>query len=206
MILGITGGVGAGKSTVLSYLHEKYTAFLIECDALGKELQEPDGACFPALAALLGPFGCVRDGVLDRTRMAQVLFADPDLMADVNAIVHPAVMDRVRELIDQNLDRYPLIVIESALLIQAGYRPVCDAVWYIHADPEVRAQRLMVSRGYSKERIAQMFASQPEEFYFREHSDLTIDNSSEDVQNTYEQIDRGIIQNGVLQYSKREQR
>ena len=64
----------------------------------------------------------------------------------------------------------------------------------------------MVSRGYSKERIAQMFASQPEEFYFREHSDLTIDNSSEDVQNTYEQIDRGIIQNGVLQYSKREQR
>ncbi len=205
-ILGITGGVGAGKSTVLEYLQEAYDACLIRCDDVAKELQEPGSSCFAHLAALLAPYGCIRDGRLDRKACAELLFSNKALLEKVNAIVHPAVRAEVEHRIAQQRGIAPLIVIEAALLIQSGYAEICDEIWCICADKEVRAKRLAASRGYSPERIRAMFASQPEDVFFREHSQLTIDNSCEDVQNIFEQIDRGLIEHGLLQHCQRKQR
>lgn len=205
-VLGITGGVGAGKSTVLEYLHDKYGAYLIRCDDVAREIQESPGPCFEELSALLTPYDCIRGGKLDRQQTAKVLFADPALLQRVNDIVHPAVREEVDRRIALYKRSVPLIVIEAALLIQAGYASICDEIWFVYADRETRAARLENSRGYSAGRIHSMFEAQPEDVFFQEHSQLMIDNSSDRVQNTYEQIDRGLMEHGLLQHSQREQR
>ena len=189
-VLGVTGGVGAGKSTVLQYLKDAYGAVLIKCDDVGRELQKPQGACFEPLVRLLAPYGCVRDGALDRLRMAEVLFSDPELLEQVNKVVHPAVYEEVLRMIKEQFRNEPLIVIESALLLQAGYDEICDTVWYIYAGEEIRRERLKSSRGYTDEKVDSIFQSQNDDAWFREKADFVIDNSSPDVQNTYEQIDR----------------
>ena len=188
MIIGVTGGVGAGKSTVLAILKEEYRALVIEMDAVGKMLMEPDGPCFGPTAALFGN-ACVReDGTLDRAAIADIVFHDGEMLEKLNGIIHPAVRAYTDEKIEEaRKSDISYIVLESALLLDAGYDAVCDEVWYIYAAPEVRAERLMKSRGYSKERIRAVMDAQKDDAFFRSRADFIVDNSG-DVEETKEQI------------------
>ena len=243
-VLGMTGGVGAGKSTVLSYLQEKYHAQIIQCDLVARQLQEPVGACYEEIRALFGPYGCFPDGQMDRKAVARILFSDNSLLEKVNSIVHPAVFAEVQrltgrsgrdyadvsqpaepagQLSEQTSVRGPmaqtmygvndeaetccaLIVVEAALLLQGGYDRICDEIWYVYAPVSVRSARLAASRGYTEERIRDMIAAQPSEDFFRQNTQLTIDNSSDNLNDTYRQIDRGLMTHGFLQYCQRQQR
>ncbi len=197
MILGITGGVGCGKSTVLDYLASEYGAFLIECDEVARDLQQPGGACYQPMIDLFGSSVVYReDGALDRREIAARIFKDPVLRQKLNGIVHPAVKRRVKELISSHSD-YSLIVIEAALLLDDHYGEICDEIWYIHTDDEVRRDRLKMSRGYSDQKIDEMFASQRSEESFRLGCALTIDNSSENIQNTFRQLDEALMVRGI---------
>ena len=199
-VLGITGGVGSGKSTVLEYLRESYGAYLIECDDVGRKLQEPGETCYRPMIELCGRQVVKEDNSIDRRAVAQMVFGDSRLREELNAIVHPAVKERVNQLITEHQDS-PLIVVEAALLLDDHYDEICDEIWYIYADEDTRRRRLKDSRGYTDERITQMFRSQRADESFRALCALTIDNSSENVQNTFWQLDNALARRDIAKIS-----
>ena len=199
-VLGITGGVGSGKSTVLEYLRESYGAYLIECDEVGRKLQEPGEICYRPMIELFGRQVVKEDNSIDRRAVAQMVFRDSRLREELNAIVHPAVKERVNQLITEHQDS-PLIVVEAALLLDDHYDEICDEIWYIYADEDTRRRRLKDSRGYTDERITQMFRSQRADESFRALCALTIDNSSENVQNTFWQLDNALARRDIAKIS-----
>ncbi|MBQ6469524.1 MAG: dephospho-CoA kinase [Lachnospiraceae bacterium] len=178
MIIGVTGGVGAGKSEVLRFLHDEFHAVILEMDAIGKKLMEPGEACYDRICDLFGNEAVKEDGTLDRPYIANIVFHEPDKLEALNSIVHPAVREYcdcvIRET--QNQEK-ALIILESAILLDAGYDTVCDEVWYIYTDEKTRARRLRISRGYSDERIRAVMSSQKSEEFFREHADFVLENS-----------------------------
>ena len=199
-VLGITGGIGSGKSTVLNYLKESYGAYLIECDEVARQLQEPGETCYRPMIELFGEQAVKPDQTIDRSAVAKMVFEDRLLREKLNAIVHPAVKQRVRQLIAEHAD-YPLIVVEAALLLDDHYDEICDEIWYIYADEDTRRRRLKSSRGYSDERITSMFQSQRSDDSFRALCALAIDNSSENVQNTFWQLDRALALRDIRKIS-----
>ncbi len=206
-VLGITGGVGAGKSTVLAYMRDAYQAKLILCDEVGAELQMPGGACYEPMRQLLGDVYIHADGTWNRPALAAALFADEKVRHGVNAIVHPAVKTEVRRLLRAyEREGAKLAVVEAALLLEDHYNEICDEIWYIHTDREVRIARLMASRGYSRQKAEDIMSRQLSDETFSARCALTVDNSDENVQNTYDQIDKGLRTHGFLYDSQREQR
>ena len=179
-IIGVTGGVGAGKSTVLALLKEEYGAELLMADTIGKERQEPGGACYAPMKELFGEGCLLPDGTFDRKQIAAQIFADEVRKEKLNAIVHPAVRAEIeRRLGILAWEGQPIAVIESAILYEAGYETMCDEVWVITADPEVRIRRLMESRGYTKEKCVQIMENQPPEEKIRELADHVIENNTD---------------------------
>lgn len=189
--IGITGGVGAGKTEILNYIRKHYKCEIYLADRVAEQLQEPGTACFQALVELLGKEIVTSDGRLDRKQMGARIFADPLLLEQVNGIVHPAVKVFLMERLEaaRASGETELFLVEAALLIEAGYRTLVDEMWYIYADEAVRRRRLEQERGYSQEKISQIMASQLQEDKFRENCDFVIDNSGSLIE-SYKQIDR----------------
>lgn len=187
-VIGITGGVGCGKSAVLTLLESEYAAVVTQLDEVAKNLQKSGQECFGQIVAQFGIDILGNDGELDRNRLAETVFQEPEKLAKLNEIVHPKVKEWVQEDIKQKRkDGIGLYVIEAALLPTAGYESICDEMWYIYAEEPVRRSRLKASRGYTEEKISRMIASQPTERMFRESCDHVIDNSRT-LENTKEQI------------------
>ena len=178
--IGITGGVGAGKTAILSYLEENYNVRTMLADRIAEKLMEPGGACYEKLQKIFaGDAVFLADGHIDRPAMAVVLFADPVKRDRVNGLVHPAVKQYVLEQYRMEKQRGTLdfLILEAALLIEEHYDEICDELWYIYTSREVRRKRLMADRGYSNEKIDRIFASQLSEEEYRRHCAVEIDNS-----------------------------
>ena len=174
-VIGITGGVGVGKSRVLSLLKDKFGAEVILADDVGRQVMEPGGSCFGPVAELFGPRSVKTEGTLDRAWIAGQVFHDKELLKKLNGIVHPAVKE---EIIRQCQDsEAKFIAVEAALLLEANYEDVCDEFWYIYADEETRRKRLRESRGYSDEKISDIMNRQLQEEAFLQACDVVIDNS-----------------------------
>jgi len=188
-ILGITGNVGSGKSTILAYLQQRWHARVLELDKVAAFLQRRGGPCFQPMLDLLGrPEDFLgEDGEFDRGRVAARVFTDPVLLEKINRIVHPAVKDYVRQEI-LKMDS-ALLVIEAALLFEEHYEQICHEIWYIFTEEAVRASRLKESRGYTDEKIASILRSQADDAFFRSRADAVIDNSAPDPVNAFVQID-----------------
>ena len=199
-ILGITGGVGAGKSTVLSYMEQKYGARVIQADLVAFGLQQPGTDCFEKIIRLFGSEIQSEDGSIDRKKLAAVVFADKELLSRLNQIVHPAVKEKIWEEIrkEREQNAVPFVVVEAALLLEDHYDEICDEIWYIYTEPSVRAARLAASRGYSEEKIRQIMKNQLCDEEYRKEGKFVIDNSSDFVENTYDKINRGLIEHGCL--------
>lgn len=189
--IGITGGVGSGKSALLLYIGKHYKCEIYRADDVARLLQRPGTDCWRRLKSLLGEKMLSPDGTLNRQKLAERIFTDPGLREQVNGIVHPAVqeylMERVREA-RANPD-VELLFVEAALLIETGYKTVLDEMWYVYVREDVRRRRLAASRGYSAEKIDRIMASQLSEEVFRRECDFVIDNSGE-PEESYRQIDR----------------
>ena len=194
--IGITGGIGAGKSTVLSLLKENFNCKVVLADQVATDLMMAGQQCFDEVVALPWPESIVgADGEIDRPKMAKLMFADDDLREKVNHIVHPAVEKEVLNQVAEarNAHKIEYFFFEAALLIECGYGKLVDEMWYIYADENVREKRLIESRGYSKERIANTMASQRSDASFREHADRVVDNSG-DKGDTLKQL-RHLLEN-----------
>lgn len=188
-LIGITGGVGSGKSTVLQYIKAHYLCRVYLADEVAHAVKEPGQPCYQALVELLGREVLEEDGRIHKGRMAEKIFRDENLLEQVNAIVHPAVqaylLDQIQKARQEG--EAELFFIEAALLIECGYREIVDEMWYIHAGEDTRRKRLLESRGYSEEKIAQIMSSQLTEESFRAGSDLVIENSGA-PEESYRQI------------------
>ena len=186
-VIGITGGVGSGKSEVLRYLKEAYGAWVCQMDETAKELQRSGTTCFRRIVEHFGERVVSAEGELDRAALSVIVFSDERELQALNEIVHPEVIRQVRGDIEekraQGLEFY---VVEAALLPDVG-RELCDELWYIYTEEKVRRERLKASRGYTDERITQMIASQPGEARFRSACTAVIDNSG-DFEDTKRQI------------------
>lgn len=191
-IIGITGGVGAGKSTVLDHLEQRYKAYVLQADRIGHLVMEPGGICYGQVIALFGKQIIKNDKTIDRRQVSDVVFAHEEMRQKLDDIIHPAVkkyiLDRIEE---QKKADCPLMVVEAALLLEDHYDAFCDKVWYIHTDREIRIERLMSSRGYTREKAENIIARQATEEFFREHTDYIIQNNG-DLNETWSQIEEGI--------------
>lgn len=190
-IIGITGGVGAGKSLVLQYLEQKYGAYVLYADKIANDLKEPGEICYEAIVELLGKEILQPDGAIDRKKMADVIFNDVTKLEKVNAIIHPAVKAYILEQIRQKRESGDVsyLIIEAALLIEEHYDEICDEMWYIYADLEIRRERLKESRGYSEAKIDSIVKGQLSEEEFRKSCQFVIDNSRQ-ASDAYMQIDK----------------
>lgn len=198
-IIGITGGVGAGKSALLSYIKEHYSCRVILADEAAHEVEQPGELCYDELVALLGQDICDKQGYIVKSRMAERIFGDDALLKRVNEIVHPAVKQYIIQEIEKEKARgeVAFFFIEAALLIEERYDLICDELWYIYTDVRVRRERLRNTRGYSDEKIDAIMGKQLSEEAFRAHCQVVIDNSGA-LETAFEQIDvaLGGIQNG----------
>lgn len=192
-IIGITGGVGAGKSELLSYLVQNYSCRVLLADEVGNRVKEPGQPCYHALVKLLGESVLDGNKEIDRKRMADMIFGDEHLLQRVNAIIHPAVEDYIFEQIriERERGQIAFFFVEAALLIECGYDRKLDELWYIYAEPEIRAKRLRESRGYSDEKIHGIMSSQLSDEEFRRVCKVVIDNSGT-LEQAYEQIDAAL--------------
>ena len=187
MIIGITGGVGAGKTAVLTYLKENYNACLLVADDIAKDLLQPRKEAGRKIRKLF-PAGLFEpDGTVKRAQMADYIFHHPEMRTKQNDIVFPMVKKVIRQKINENREK-EFIVVEAALLIEEHYDEICDVMWYIYSSEQKRTRRLMESRGYSRERICAMMSSQLTEEEFREGCDEVICNDGT-LEETYARID-----------------
>ena len=188
-IIGITGGVGAGKSEILSFIEKNYNCEIYLADQVAHKIKEQGEICYQPLVELLGKDVLDPDGEINKGKMASIIFADEEILKKVNEIVHPGVKEyiitRMKEAKEKGV--VDLFFIEAALLIEAGYQDMVDELWYIYAKKEVRVKRLQDNRGYSLEKIEQIMNSQLAEDVFFKTCDFVIDNSGE-IEDSYKQI------------------
>lgn len=179
MVLGLIGGIGSGKSFILSCLKEEYGATILETDAMGKSLQMPGEKGYCVMVSLFGEDILLSDGKLNRQLIAERMFQNPELRLKVNQAIHPLVCQAVRERIHSESPER-LIVIECAILKESGLDKLCDRILYVYADEAVRIERLKKNRGYSREKCLQIIKNQATEGENRRLSDAVLDNNSDE--------------------------
>lgn len=191
--IGITGGVGAGKSLVLNYIKEHYSAKIYFADEIANELKLPGHACYDELVAMLGEGILCEDKTINKSRMAERIFSDSLLLQRVNQIVHPAVKAYILKEIEKECKKGELsfFVLEAALLIEEHYDEILDELWYIHTDEAIRRRRLKEGRGYTDEKTDGIIRSQLSEKEFRRHCRIVIVNNTR-PEDMYRQIDEAM--------------
>ena len=148
-IIGITGGVGAGKSAILDYIGESYNARVIFSDNVANDIKKKGYPAYDELIRILGKDILDEEGEIDKKKMAAAIFGDEKLLTAVNNILHPAVNTFIINIIDSEREKGELdfVFVEAALLIENGYKRFVDELWYVYADEDTRRSRLKASRG-----------------------------------------------------------
>ena len=189
-VIGITGGVGAGKSALLRFIAENYNCRIILADEMAHQVKKPGTPCYDKLIELLSADILNEDGTIHKGKMAARIFESEELLKKVNEIIHPAVKEMILDEIADARKKGVLdfLFLEAALLIEDGYLNIVDEMWYIYAREEVRRIRLKVSRNYSDEKIDAIMKTQLSEENFRKYCSVVIDNS-DSLENAYRQID-----------------
>lgn len=194
--IGITGGIGAGKSVVMDYLKNHTCSEVVLADDLAKELMSPGHDLNQKLQKVLSKESFANpvfeeDGTIRKEAFAAYVLSDDRLRESVNALVHPAVKEEVLRRVKVHREKKDVdyFFLEAALLIEDGYKALCDELWYIYVTEENRRKRLKENRGYDDSRIDEAFRMQLEEYEFLDACCVTIDNNGT-KEETYEQLER----------------
>ena len=198
-VIGITGGIGSGKSALLSNIEKEYNCVVLRADDIAHFLKEPEQRCFQPLVDLLGADVLDEQGFIDKRKMSDKIFEHRELLEKVNHIVHPAVKNYICECIHDARENKQIeyVFVEAALFIEAGYRNIVDSLWYIFAREEVRMDRLQAGRGYTPEKIHSIMSKQLSEEVFREKCDVVIDNS-ENLEQSMEQVRKELTKDEIM--------
>lgn len=166
-VIGITGGIGSGKSTISNILENNFNALIISTDAIAHKLMRKGMVSYEKILDYFGEGILDANKEIDRVKLAECVYGQRDKLLLLNSFTHPYVMDYVKELIKIKEMEFPIIVVETALPREAKLHEICDEIWYVHASYEVRRNRLKSSRNYSDEKIDTIFSNQMKEEEYR---------------------------------------
>jgi len=175
VILGITGGIGSGKSYISSLLHKQMNVPVYDCDTEAKRLICEDDTIRQKLTELAGA-SVYRNGELQKNVLADYLFASQQHVQQVNAIVHPAVRKDIGKWVKQQDS--PVVAVESAILYESGFDTLVDKVLFVKAPLELRIQRSMKRDGSTREQVEARIGMQQSEQQ-QKKADFVIDNGTE---------------------------
>ena len=193
-VIGLTGGIGSGKSLVANILKQKYGAYILDTDGIAKAQMEPGGASYREVVNYIGKEIVALDGSIDRSKLAAIIFDDQNKRLKINEITHPKVLIEVEATIQIMRDKgiVPYLVVETALMIEAGYDYICDEVWYVYAPEAERRNRLKSERSYTDEKIDAIFENQNKAEVFRSKFPKVIENVG-DIGMLEQQVDQRIL-------------
>ena len=195
-IIGITGGVGSGKSQVLAFMKERFGAVICQADQVAWKLQEQGERCYRDIVKHFGTEILNADKTINRKVLGKVVFGNEAELRVLNEIMYPAVKNEINAMIQtERENKTELFVLEAALLIEEHYDEICDELWYIGTDEQIRRQRLKETRDYSDEKIDAIMESQLSEEMFRKACKRVIDNSGT-FENTCVQVENFVKQLG----------
>lgn len=183
-LIGLTGNIACGKSTVLALLRER-GAQVLDADQTTHALQQPGEAVYDQIVAAFGAeILAAPGGPIDRRRLGAIVFADPQALRRLEQIVHPAVHARIQAWLEQLRadERWPagaprVAVIDAIKLLESGWKAVCDAIWVVTCTPAQQAERLISTRGMTAEEARTRIAAQPPQAEKVAQADVVIDNS-----------------------------
>ena len=186
ILVGLTGGIGAGKSTVSTMLAER-GAVIVDADEIARDLQSPGSPVLAEMAARFGDHIIDEHGALDRAAVAKIVFNDEAALTDLNAIVHPAMQDEIKRQIDAQRDTDKVVVLDFPLLNE-NPRDGLAATVVVDVPVETAVERLVAQRGMDEDDARARIASQVSREARRERATHVIDNSG-DVQSLRAQVD-----------------
>lgn len=184
-LVGLTGNIACGKSTVLARL-AALGAEVLDADQVVHALQEPGQPVYAAIRAAFGPSVISQDGRLDRRALGARVFSDPVALARLEALVHPAVRERITARVAAATA--PVVVIDAIKLFEGGLADSCDETWVVTCAPDQQLARLMARNGLSEEEARRRIAAQSPAAWKIARADVVIDNSG-DLVATYAQVD-----------------
>lgn len=189
-VIGLTGGIASGKSTVSQYLRE-LGGVILDADILAREIVQPGEPAWKDIIERFGTEVIRDDGQIDRARLAQKVFADPKSLEMLNLITHPRVAQKTKELLEEIRARDPeaMVVVDAPLLIEAGMVPLVDEVWLVALDTETQLNRLMQRDAVDKEQAMRRVTSQMPLQEKRRYARRIIDNQGS-PEETRAQVDK----------------
>jgi dephospho-CoA kinase len=178
-VIGITGGIGSGKSIVCEILQNHYQAFLINMDQIAHSFMEPGEISYELIVKHFGSNIIDQEGKIDRKRLGEIVYQDEAELKCLNSFTHPYVLSYVKNLIfEKSLSGEKLICVESALPVEGKLSEICDEVWYVKASDAIRRERLETNRNYSKEKIDSIMSKQITEEKYKEIGSKIINNET----------------------------
>jgi dephospho-CoA kinase len=187
-LLGLTGNIACGKSTVLEMLAARGAA-TIDADRVYHELIVADSPLWAALVQRFGPAIVRPDRSIDRRALAGIVFNDPVALADLDRITHPPVVAELRRRLDRSYG--PLVVVDAVKLVESGFAAECDAVWVVTCRPEQQVARLRARNGMTEQEAAERVAAQPALNVKLDRADVVIANDGS-LAATEEQVERAL--------------
>jgi dephospho-CoA kinase len=175
LVVGLTGGIGSGKSTVSSLLAAK-GAVIVDADEVVREQQRPGTPVFDAMVERFGPGIVAADGTLDRAAVADLVFADPQALADLNNIVHPAVGAAIARRMEELSGTDAVVVLDVPLLVEASRGYPLAGLIVVDVDPDIAVERLVMQRGMTEEDARSRMSRQASREERRARADVVIDN------------------------------
>lgn len=172
--IGLTGGIGCGKSTVGAMLRELGAEY-IDADQIVHDLLAAGSPLAEQVIARFGETVRASDGSVDRRRLGRLVFGDPAALRALEALLHPAVRDQIRRRVASA--QAPVVVIDAIKLIESGLAQEVDSVWVVVCSPAAQRQRLIEQRGFSPAEVEQRVAAQVPQEERLAHADVVIDNS-----------------------------
>ncbi len=190
-VIGITGGIGSGKSEVIQLLKNHWNAYVILADEVGHRLMEKGQKTYEVLVNYYGNNILNKDNTINREVLSKIAFKDEKSVAIINELTHPIIKNEIIKEIQlvKSENKYSFIGLEAAILKEGKLDSLCDEIWYVYAEESVRVSRLMSGRGYSKERCYQIIKRQKNEEYYKSISNWIIDNSKT-IEYTKEQLEK----------------
>lgn len=183
-VIGLTGNIGSGKSTVAAMLRQ-LGAYVIDADRVAHTVMRAGNPVHAEIVKAFGSEVLAPDGEIDRRRLARIVFADPEALRRLEALVHPATCAAIDEMVRSATA--PVVVVEAIKLIEAGIADRCDSVWVVVSTEEQQIERVMAQRGLSRVEVEQRIRAQPPVQLKLERADVVIDNSGS-LEHTWAQV------------------
>ncbi|NLY71848.1 MAG: dephospho-CoA kinase [Clostridiales bacterium] len=184
-LIGLTGGIGTGKSTVSEYLIELGYK-VIDADKISREIVEPNSETLNKIAKEFGDEILLQDGSLNRKKLADIVFSDPDKKALLDSIMHTKIIDIIIERA-KSYDNEKFVFLDVPLLYETNMDELVDMVWVVDADEETRINRIMIRDKLTREQAIDRINNQMSQSEKVKKADYVIDNSG-DKYTLYNQI------------------